>query len=90
MEKDDLVICRCEEVTKKEIEEAIEDGARTIKGVKIRTRAGMGLCQGRSCHQLVRKILVDKTGQKPNELSPPTFRPPVRVLNLENLARERE
>jgi len=90
MKKDDLVICRCEEVTKKEIEKAIEDGARTIKGVKIRTRAGMGLCQGRTCYQLVRKILAEKTGQKPSKLLPATFRPPVRVLNLKNLTRDRE
>ncbi len=90
MEKGDLVICRCEEVTEKEIEKAIEDGARTIKGVKIRTRAGMGLCQGRTCCQLVRKILAEKTNQKPSDLLPATFRPPVRVLNLENLTRDRE
>ncbi len=89
-QKDDLVICRCEEVAKKEIEKAIEDGARTIKGVKIRTRAGMGLCQGRTCCQLVRKVLAEKTGRKPSELLPTTFRPPVRVLNLENLIRHRE
>lgn len=90
MKKDDLVICRCEEITEKEIEKAIEDGARTIKGVKIRTRAGMGLCQGRTCYQLVRKILAEKTGQKPSKFLPATFRPPVRVLNLENLTRDRE
>lgn len=90
MEIDNLVICRCEEVTKKEIEKAIEDGARTIKGVKIRTRAGMGLCQGRTCCQLVRKILAEKTGQKPSGFLPATFRPPVRALNVENLTRGEE
>ena len=42
----DLIICRCEEVTEGEIKKAIRSGARTITGIKRRTRAGMGLCQG--------------------------------------------
>lgn len=54
---DDLIICRCEEVTKGDILRAIEDGALTIDGVKKRTRAGMGLCQGKTCQRLVAKIL---------------------------------
>jgi len=86
--KNNEIICRCEEVTRKEIEKAIEDGARTIKGIKIRTRAGMGLCQGKTCRRLIRKIIAEKTGQKPNRLLPPTFRPPVRVLNLKNLEKD--
>ena len=43
---EELIICRCQEVTEKEILEAIADGATTVDGVKRRTRACMGLCQG--------------------------------------------
>ena len=82
MEEDGLVICRCEEVTEKEIDKAIEDGARTVQGVKIRTRAGMGLCQGKTCNQFVRKILAEKTKQRPGMILPGSFRPPVRVLSI--------
>ena len=88
--EDDLVICRCEEVTKEEIEKAIEDGARTVQGIKNRTRAGMGLCQGKTCYPLVRNILADRTKQKPSTLLPFTCRPPVRVLNVENLMKGKE
>jgi len=38
-EKDDVLICRCNEVSLKEIKEAIKEGARTVKDVKRRTRA---------------------------------------------------
>ena len=40
---DELIICRCQEVTQAEILEAIKDGATTVDGVKRRTRACMGL-----------------------------------------------
>jgi NAD(P)H-nitrite reductase large subunit len=86
MGEDDLVICRCEEVTRQEIETAIETGARTVRGVKIRTRAGMGLCQGKTCSQLVAKILAEKTNQKPHMVPPGTARPPIRVLKAGSLA----
>ncbi len=45
--ENDIIICRCQEVTRQEILDAIEQGATTVDGVKRRTRAGMGLCQER-------------------------------------------
>ncbi len=54
------VICRCETVTEGEIVEAIHNpvGARTVDGVKRRTRAGMGRCQGGFCGPRVTQILA--------------------------------
>jgi glycerol-3-phosphate dehydrogenase len=43
------VACRCEEVTEGEIKEAVRRGASTLDGIKFRTRAGMGRCQGNFC-----------------------------------------
>ena len=39
----DIIICRCQEVTRQEILDAIADGAVTVDGVKRRTRAGENL-----------------------------------------------
>jgi len=88
IEDNDVIICRCEEVSKKEILEAINDGARDIRGVKIRTRSGMGLCQGRTCEVLTRKIIAEQLGINPKELSPSTKRPPVRPIELKLLGRD--
>ena len=45
---DDVIVCRCEEITVREIRKAIrENGADSVKSVKNITRAGMGLCQGK-------------------------------------------
>ena len=52
------IICRCETVTEGEIVEAIKRGARTLDGVKFRTRAGMGRCQTNYCGHKVASIIA--------------------------------
>jgi glycerol-3-phosphate dehydrogenase len=48
------IVCRCENVTEGEIVTAINRGAATRDGIKFRTRAGMGRCQGNFCgHKLL-------------------------------------
>ncbi len=58
------LVCRCEQVTEAEIRQAIRRpvGARTIDGVKRRTRAGMGRCQGGFCSPRVLAILSEELG----------------------------
>ncbi len=58
------LVCRCEVVTEAEIRAAIRRpvGARTIDGIKRRTRAGMGRCQGGFCMPRVAAILADELG----------------------------
>ena len=79
---DDLVICRCEEITKGEIKDAIRNGMKTLNGIKRITRAGMGLCQGQTCQRLVTRLLVEELGVSPAEVEPTTARGPVRPLPL--------
>jgi glycerol-3-phosphate dehydrogenase len=43
------IACRCEIVTEGEVRDAIRRGARTMDGLKFRTRVGMGRCQGGFC-----------------------------------------
>lgn len=58
------VICRCEIVTEGEILDAIHRpiGATTIDGIKRRTRAGMGRCQGGFCQPKIMEILHRELG----------------------------
>ena len=53
------IICRCELITKAEILKAIRGpiGARSVNAVKMRTRAGMGRCQGGFCGPEVARII---------------------------------
>ena len=54
------IICRCEQVTEGEILDAIHRplGAKSLDGVKRRTRAGMGRCQAGFCSPRVMEILA--------------------------------
>ena len=85
------IICRCEEITEQEIREAIREfDLKTVDDVKRLTRAGMGLCQGRTCAHLTAKILSEVTNIKLSELYPPSNRPPTRPIEIESLARAEE
>jgi glycerol-3-phosphate dehydrogenase len=56
------IICRCETVTEAEIDEAIHRGAKTLDGIKRRTRTGMGRCQGGFCAPRIMEIIARETG----------------------------
>lgn len=65
------IICRCETVTEGEIVDAIRRpmGATSIDGVKRRTRAGMGRCQGGFCMPRVTEILARELGKNLDEIT---------------------
>jgi glycerol-3-phosphate dehydrogenase len=54
------VVCRCELVTKREIKEAIKRGARTLDGIKFRTRSQMGRCHGSFCTMKIMSIMAEE------------------------------
>ena len=89
IESDDLIVCRCEEILKAEILAAIAEGCDSVTWVKRRTRAGMGLCQGRTCGRLVARLVAQETGQELGAVLPDTQRPPLRPIPL-GLLEERE
>ena len=65
------VICRCETITEGEILDAIHApaGARDVDGVKRRTRAGMGRCQGGFCGSKVLEILARELNVPMNDIT---------------------
>lgn len=78
----DVIICRCEEVYLSEINDAIQDGVGSLADLRRITRAGMGLCQGRTCGRLLRDLYSRETGKNAGEVEPNTTRPPVRPMPL--------
>ncbi len=76
----DLIICRCEEITKQEIIDAICEGYTTVHTVRKRTRAGMGFCQGKTCGRLIQQLINQYTDFEPAEIDPARVRPPVRPI----------
>lgn len=63
------IVCRCEMVSAKEVCQAIDRGARTLDGIKFRTRAQAGRCHGSFCTTRLMKILSDETKIKPVDVT---------------------
>lgn len=59
-----IIVCRCEEISKGEILDALRSPicVPTVDGIKKRVRPGMGRCQGGFCMPLVAKIISDYMG----------------------------
>lgn len=57
---DDVMLCKCEEVTAGEFRAALRahKHVQTASAAKLLTRTGMGLCQGRYCQHMVRRLLA--------------------------------
>jgi len=82
---DDTVVCRCEEVTRAEVF-AAADGTRDLNVVKSLTRAGMGLCQGKSCQRQVAATIAARHGVPIESVPPATPRFPVRPVPMAAIA----
>ncbi len=63
------IICRCEQVTKKEILQAIDNplAARSLISIKYRSRAMMGRCQGGYCLTRIMELLKERYDFKPED-----------------------
>ena len=83
---DDIIICRCEDMTRQALLDVIAEGYETIDEIKRVTRAGMGPCQGHTCRQLIAGELSRIYGIPMEEVLMPTFRPPVRPISMGILA----
>ncbi len=83
---DDMIICRCEEITKGEIRHAVYDGMRTTNEVKRYLRTGMGLCQGQTCQRLVQGVIAAELKCSPADLGMIQGRAPVRPVEIGTFA----
>jgi NAD(P)H-nitrite reductase large subunit len=85
---DDLLVCRCEEITKGEIRRAIHDGIFTMTEMRRYLRACMGLCQGQTCSKNVKTIIARELGLSPLAVEYATARSPMRPIEMYILANE--
>jgi thioredoxin reductase/bacterioferritin-associated ferredoxin len=78
------IVCRCEDITRGEIDSAIEAGACDMNQLKQFTRCGMGPCQGRMCGETVRDLLAERLGN-PETVGLFNARLPLRPVPLDRL-----
>ncbi|QYK65888.1 (2Fe-2S)-binding protein [Paenibacillus sp. S02] len=83
---DSLLVCRCEEVSIAQLEQACLMGVDTVRQLKMATRVTMGACQGRVCRQLVESWFYNQYPAARREAELLSQRPPVRPVTFGQLA----
>ena len=86
--KDDVIICRCEDISYGEIVEAIDSGLTTLDELKRVLRTGMGPCQGRTCSRLIARIITERVGGSVADMKSLLDRPPAMPVEIGILAGE--
>ncbi|EEM89272.1 pyridine nucleotide-disulfide oxidoreductase [Bacillus thuringiensis serovar vazensis] len=80
--KDHLIVCRCEEVTYGQLQSTIADYKCSARELKLRTRAGMGFCGGRTCRMIIDRMIEHANpGVTTNDI-PLKYQPPVRAVTF--------
>jgi NAD(P)H-nitrite reductase large subunit len=77
------LVCRCEDVTLHDLDEAVSRGYRDIESLKRYTGFGTGFCQGKGCVALCAALLEARGGSAALPITP---RPPVHPVALGLLA----
>ena len=84
MTENNMIICRCEEVTYGKLVETVEKYNCTSRELKLRTRAGMGYCGGRTCRTAVDSIAHAATERDITQITL-KYQPPIRPISFGNL-----
>ncbi len=82
----DTIVCRCEEVTARQIVETVALGCVGPNQMKSFLRCGMGPCQGRLCGLAVSELIAGARGVSPGEVGYYRLRPPVKPITVAELA----
>lgn len=86
MKPDDVIICRCEDVTLFELRSMLAAGYRDFETLKRLLRCTMGRCGGRSCRHLVLREIARSEKVSIADVVPPVYRPPMTPVSFEQLA----
>ena len=84
---DDVIACRCEEVSAGELRGMVALGCTGPNQTKAFSRCGMGPCQGRLCSLTVTEVIAHERGISPDEVGHYRIRPPLKPITLEELPR---
>ncbi|WP_205672089.1 (2Fe-2S)-binding protein [Ammoniphilus sp. YIM 78166] len=82
IDQKEIIVCRCEEVTLGELLETSTNYPCSSRELKLRTRAGMGFCGGRTCRSLVDAIVKEVNGKATADTMTLRYQPPVRPISF--------
>ena len=85
MNKKDIIICRCEDVTLEDLHNLMEEGYTSFEEIKRILRVGMGTCQGNTCGQLVQREIAKFTKTPLNEVVTHKVRPLITGVKIKSI-----
>lgn len=83
---EDVIVCRCEEIRRRDVAAAAAQGCPGPNQLKAFTRAGMGPCQGRMCGLTICETLADLRGETPVEAGYFRIRMPIKPVTVGDIA----
>lgn len=90
MNKKDIIMCRCEDVTLDDLHKKIDEGYETFEDLKRILRIGMGPCQANTCGILIQRELASYLNKKIEDVKIHKSRPVISGISLEKIAKETE
>lgn len=85
MDKNNVIICRCEDITLQDIHEAMDQGFTSFEELKRILRVGMGPCQANTCGQLVQREISKYLKVKLDEVKTQKIRPLITGVKLQSI-----
>ena len=86
---DNTIVCRCCDISLKEIKDLIDQGYASLDEIKRLSRAGMGQCQGKTCRNLIMQEISKLKKIKQEDIKIPINRPPVITIPIFTLIEEK-
>ncbi len=84
-DKNNIIICRCEDVTLAELDAAIDKGFTNVEDLKRVLRVGMGPCQANTCGHLIQMHLAARLKKPIEEIKKQQARPLLMGVTLNDI-----
>ncbi len=88
MNKKNVIICRCEDISLQQIHDFLDQGYTTFEDMKRLLRVGMGPCQANTCGHLIQREIAKYLGKKVEEVKVHKTRPMIMGVPLKSIAKE--
>jgi len=85
MNKKNIIICRCEDVSIQDLYDCFDEGYTTFEDIKRILRVGMGPCQGNSCQLLVQREIAAYLKKPLREIKTHKVRPLITGVKLKSI-----
>lgn len=88
MDESKVYLCRCENITLKDLHNILDSGIRSMEEVKRLTRCTKGQCQGKTCKELIAKEMANYLHIPMEKIDMPRERAPIQPIKIGDIIKE--